>query len=110
MIRMTRVSRVLCFAALACFCGCVNLYTRFPATDERILRVYQCSREAAGLAVLVAFPQMMSDCPGDYGFLPMNVFTVPLGCMCMCDALVEAVVDTACLPYDWPVSAHRARK
>ncbi len=24
-------------------CGCVNLYTRWPTTDEKITMVYQCS-------------------------------------------------------------------
>ena len=88
-------------------CGCVNLYTRWPTTDERIDRVYQCSREAAALSVLVAFPQMMSDCPGDNGFMWENIFTVPVGCLCLCDAAAEACVDTVCLPVDWPLAASR---
>ena len=110
MKRMSRFFRIFCVGALLACAGCVNIYTRFPTTDERIERVYQCSREAAALSVIVAFPQMMSDCPDEYGFRPMNVLTVPLGCLCLCDALVEAVVDTVCLPYDWPVSAARSRK
>lgn len=94
--------------ALACACGCVNCYTRWPTTDERIDRVYQCSREAAALSLLVAFPQAMSDGPSR-GFMWENIFTVPLGCLCMCDAAVEACVDTVCLPVDWPLSAARRK-
>lgn len=106
MIRMTGFFRIFCLALFLSACGCANLYTRCPWTNEQITMAYQCSREAAGLSVLIAFPQMMTD----VGFCPVNIFTVPLGCLCMCDAIVEAVVDTACLPYDWPVSAHRAKK
>jgi len=90
--------------------GCVNLYTRWPTTEEKITMVYQCSREAAGLSVLVAFPQMMSDCPSDNGYMWENIFTVPLGCLCLCDAAVEACIDTVCLPVDWPLSASRKEK
>lgn len=99
--------KIFAVAVVASACGCVNLYTRCPWTDERIDRVYQCSREAAGLSVLVAFPQMMSDCPGDNGYMWENIFTVPLGCLCLCDAAVEACVDTVCLPVDWPLAASR---
>ena len=99
--------KVFTVAAVMSACGCVNLYTRCPWTNERIDRVYQCSREAAGLSLLVAFPQMMSDCPGDNGYMWENIFTVPLGCLCLCDAAVEACVDTVCLPVDWPLAASR---
>ncbi len=87
--------------------GCVNCYTRWPTTDEKITMVYQCSREGAGPSVLVAFPQRMSDCPGDNGYMWENIFTVPLGCLCLCDAAVEACIDTVCLPVDWPLAASR---
>ena len=106
MIRMTRIFRITCAALLLSACGCVNLYTRCPWTDERIERVYQCSREAAGLSILVAFPQMMSDGPHET-YIWENIFTVPLGCLCLCDAVVEACVDTVCLPVDWPLAASR---
>ena len=109
MKRMSRFFRIFGIGALLACAGCVNVYTRFPTTSERIERVYQCSREAAGLSILVAFPQMMSDSPGA-GYMWENIFTIPLGCLCLCDAAVEAVVDTVCLPYDWPVSASRSRK
>ena len=52
---------------------------------------------------------MMSDNPGDNGFQMMNILTIPLGCVVMCDAVCEAVVDTVCLPFDWPISAKRKR-
>ncbi len=97
---------LLAGAVASMFSGCVNLYTRCPTTDEKITMVYQCSREAAGLSVLVAFPQAMSDGPSR-GFMWENIFTIPLGCLCMCDAAVEACIDTVCLPVDWPLAASR---
>ena len=102
------MKRIALLIAVAALCGCVNLYTRFPTSDERIESVYQCTREAAALSVIVSFPQMMSDCPGDGGFMWENIFTVPLGCLCLCDSVCEACVDTVCLPFDWPVSAARS--
>ena len=92
--------------ALACS-GCVNLYTRFPTTEEQIESVYQCSREAAGLSVLIAFPQIMSDVPKNQGLAVWNLLTIPLGCVCLCDAAAEACIDTVCLPVDWPLAASR---
>ncbi len=106
MTRMTRIFRIFCIGALLACAGCVNLYTRFPTTSERIERVYQCSREAAGLSILVAFPQMMSDGPHET-YIWENIFTVPLGCLCLCDAAAEACIDTVCLPVDWPLAASR---
>ena len=100
---------LLAGAVASMFSGCVNIYTRSPLTNERIVRVYQCSREAAGLSVLVAFPQAMSDGPSR-GLMWENIFTIPLGCLCLCDAACEVVVDTVCLPFDWPISAARNRK
>ena len=87
--------------------GCVNLYTRLSA-DAEIEQVYQSSRQAAGLSIIVAFPQLMSDAPGQ-GYMLVNIFTIPLGCLCLCDAVCEAAIDTVCLPFDWPISAKRKR-
>ena len=101
------MKRLVMMCAVALCAGCVNLYTRCPGTEEKITQVYQCSREAAGLSLLVAFPQMLSDCPGDNGYMWENIFTVPLGCLCLCDAAVEACIDTVCLPVDWPLAASR---
>ena len=98
--------RIFVVFVIVCMCGCVNCYTRWPTTDEKITMVYQCSREAAGLSVLVAFPQMMSDVPNG-GFMWENIFTIPVGCLCLCDAAVEACIDTVCLPVDWPLAASR---
>ena len=104
-----RIFCIFCIALLLSACGCMNIYTRFPGTDAKITQVYQCSRTVAAFSVIVAFPQMMSDNPGDYGLQWMNVLTVPIGCLCLCDAVAEACVDTVCLPFDWPISAKRKR-
>ena len=100
------MKRLIMICAVVLCAGCVNLYTRWPTTEEKITMVYQCSREAAGLSVLVAFPQMMSDGPHET-YIWENIFTVPLGCLCLCDAAVEACIDTVCLPVDWPLAASR---
>ena len=102
------VGTVIAACALSLASGCVNLYTRFPTTNAKIEQVYQSSRQAAGLSIIVAFPQMMSDVPGQ-GYMWENIFTVPLGCLCLCDAVCEAAIDTVCLPFDWPISAKRKR-
>lgn len=102
------VGTVLAACALSLASGCANLYTRFPTTNAKIEQVYQSSRQAAGLSIIVAFPQMMSDVPGQ-GYMWENIFTVPLGCLCLCDAVCEAAIDTVCLPFDWPISAKRKR-
>lgn len=101
-----KACRIATLALISALCGCMNLYTRAPWTKPEIRSVYQCSRAAAGMSVLIAFPQMMSDAPHPE-LVPANVFTVPLGCLCLCGAACEAVVDTACLPFDWPASALR---
>lgn len=103
------MKRLIAVAALSLTAGCMNMWTRNPLTDTRIERCYQSSSTMAGAVIIVSFPQMMSDCPGDNGFMWENVFTVPLGCLVMCDAACEAVVDTVCLPFDWPISAKRRR-
>ena len=95
-------------AMLSALCGCVNIYTRWPTTNEKIERVYQCSREAAALSVLCSFPQMMSDAGNADAFVWENILTIPfLGLPCAVDAAVEACVDTVCLPVDWPLAASR---
>ena len=100
------IGAIIASIGVSLMTGCVNLYTRWPTTEEKITMVYQCSREAAGLSVLVAFPQMMSDGPHET-YIWENIFTVPLGCLCLCDAAVEACIDTVCLPVDWPLAASR---
>jgi hypothetical protein len=103
---MMKRFQIVTLCALAMLAGCVNIYTRWPTTDERIERVYQCSREAAALSVIVAFPQMMGDGPHD-AYIWENTFTIPLGCLCLCDAAVETCIDTVCLPVDWPLAESR---
>lgn len=96
-------------AIASMFSGCVNIYTRCPTTDARIESCYQSTRVASAFAVVASFPQMMSDAPSDYAIQWENIFTVPfLGLPCSVDACLEAVVDTVCLPYDYPIS--KARK
>lgn len=101
---------ILAAAVLSMFQGCVNFYTRLPITDSRIESCYQSSRSAACLSIIVAFPQMMSDNPGTPKYMIENIFTVPLGCVVLCDAACEAVIDTAMLPIDWPLSEYRNGK
>jgi hypothetical protein len=59
------------------------------------------------MSVIIAFPQAMSDNPSSHGFMWENIFTVPLGCVCLCDAACEAVIDTACLPFDYFLAKRR---
>lgn len=101
------MKRILLMTAVAAsFCGCVNCYTRCPFTDSRIESVYQSSKFAAGASMLVAFPQMMSCAPSE-GISWMNVCTIPLGLLVLCDAVVEAAIDTVCLPVDIPLANMR---
>lgn len=91
-------------AVVACsimFGGCVNIaFTRNPFSDSKIGGCYQSTRIAACAAVVVAFPQMMSDNPSDYDFMFGNIFTVPLSVVVFADAICESPIDTLCLPYD----------
>ena len=100
------IGAIIASIGVSLMTGCVNLYTRCPGTDARIEEVYQSSRAAAGMSALVAFPQAMSDGPSR-GFMWANIFTIPLGCLGLCDAAVEACIDTVCLPVDWPLAASR---
>lgn len=106
---MKKAHRIMLLFLATAMCGCVNCYTRWPTTDERITKVYQCSREAAELSILCSFPQAMSDGPSR-GFMWENLLTIPfLGLPCAVDAVCEAVIDTVCLPFDWPISAARRK-
>lgn len=97
-----------CLAIAVAVSGCVSVaYTRNPFSDSELQVTYQATRTAAMASIIVAFPQMMSDCPGT-GFDPFNIFTIPLGVLVLGDAVAEAAVDTVCLPVDWPLS--RARR
>lgn len=108
---MKNMKKLLLMVLMACILsGCMNLWTRNPMTDTEITSVYQSSRLMAGSAIIVAFPQMMSDCPYEPGFILMNLISIPIGGLVMCDAVCEAVLDTVFLPFDWPISAYRDDK
>ena len=107
---MKKTKSILILSSALFLGGCVNLYTRAPWTNAKINEVYQCSRMAAGMSLIIAFPQMMSDNPGDGGFMWQNIFTVPLGCLCLCDAVCEAAIDTAFLPWDLYVRGKKEAK
>lgn len=48
---------------------------------------------------------------GCVNFYLENIFTIPfLGLPCAEDAVCEACIDTACLPFDWPMSATRCKE
>lgn len=98
----TLATAVLCTA----LSGCMNLCVRAPWTGARIERVYQQTLMAAGGSILVMYPQLMSG-SGDGTVKWWNCLTVPLGCVCFCDAICEACVDTICLPVDWPLASSR---
>ena len=103
------VLSMLTAVAVAAFAGCMNMYNRAPWTRGRIERMYQSSREAAGMAIVVSFPQMMCD-TGSGGLIVENILTVPfLGLPCAVDAVCEAAIDTVLLPIDWPLSAARKK-
>lgn len=91
--------------------GCMNLYTRNPFnTKDRIESVYQSSGYMVGFSWVVMFPQTMAP-SGGAGFMAANLISIPCGVICYADTLLEAVVDTVCLPYDIPVSnARRGKK
>lgn len=76
---MKKAVFVLAFVlASAVSCGCMNCCVRFPTTNPKIEECYMCTRTMAAFTVIGSFPQMMSDSPGDGGFM----------------------VDTVCLPAD----------
>lgn len=105
------MKRILALAvglsALAPVTGCVNVYTRCPGTSARIESTYQSTETAFSTAIVCAFPQAMSDNPGDYRFKALNLLTVPLGVVVLADALCEAGIDTVCSPVDYLLAKRR---
>ena len=98
--------RAFPLAALCVCCGCVNIYERFPTTAPRIENVYQSTSVAAALTIVASFPQTMAD--GKRDFMWENCLTIPfLGLPCAVDTVLEACVDTVCLPVDLPLAASR---
>ena len=89
--------------------GCVNVYTRWPTTDIKIESTYQCTCNAFDISLIVAFPQTMGY-GNEKGFIWENIFTIPLGLLGLVDVACEGVLDTVCLPYDWPISNHRKKQ
>ena len=90
-------------------CGCVNCYVRCPGTDVRVEHVYQSTATSAAIAYVVAFPQKIG-ATGAGELRWENVFTVPLGWLCLVDTACEAAVDTVCLPIDWTLANSRMRQ
>ena len=60
---------------------------------------------AASFSYVVMFPQVMSS--EHETFMWANLWSVPLGLVCMCDVPFEAVIDTICYPYDVVVAKDR---
>ena len=89
--------------------GCMNLYTRSPFTEKRIERTYQPSGETFGLAIIVSFPQMMSDNPSTPDFMVENIFTIPCGIIVGVDGCVELVLDTVFWPCDKIIVYNRTK-
>lgn len=54
---MKRTIELLVICVLTLFLsGCVNLYTRSPFTDEKIVRAYQSTQVASAFSYVVMFP------------------------------------------------------
>ena len=108
---MKIVHNILACVALLFVTGCMNAYVRWPTTERQIESVYQSTGEMAGITIIASFPQMMSDNGSPDGFIPENLISIPfLGLPCLVDTVLEGVIDTVCLPYDWPVSHYRAKR
>lgn len=80
--------------------GCINCYLRCPVTDQKIDEVYKSTKASAGMSYIVMFPQTMGP-DSMYGFQPINIISVPIGCLCFVDVVCEAVLDTVFFPVDW---------
>ena len=101
-----RIGVLLASAMLVFLCGCINAYTRFPWSEPRIEETYQCTHQAAVLTFVASFPQVMDD--GRQGFMWGNCLTIPfLGVPCAVDTVLEACVDTVCLPVDMFIADSR---
>lgn len=104
------VTLLFVFAACSALSGCVNVaYTRNPLSDSRIQKTYQSTGIALSASYVIAFPQIMSP-TGEDGLMLANIVSIPLGCVGLVDTACEAVIDTVCLPVDWPLAASRKRK
>ena len=101
-------TRKLFVVALLSFaCGCLNVYNRFPG-GPRLEEMYESTHQAAALTLVASFPQIMAD--GKQGFMWENLLTVPfLGIPCAADTVLEACVDTVCLPVDACLISYRRK-
>ena len=94
------LSTILAASAVAMFCGCANIVVRTPISSERIIEVYQPTRDQAGFTAACACPQVFFSPTGSFDFCAENVFTLPLAIVPAADLAIEAVLDTAFLPVD----------
>ena len=98
MKRIMKITVVICASLI--ISGCINCYLRCPATDQKIDEVYKSTKAGAGISYVVMFPQIMN--PAETrGFQPMNILSIPVGCLCFADVACEAVLDTVFFPVDW---------
>ena len=103
---MKQIPALIASLMLLATAGCMNLYTRCPGTDREIASCYQSTEWMFTLSYVVAFPQVMSPGSADE-FYWENIITIPCGLVCLADTACEAVVDTVCLPFDYPISIYR---
>lgn len=97
---MKKLMKVTAVCMLLLASGCINCYLRCPVTDQKIDEVYKSTKAGAGMSYVVMFPQIMST-TGSNGFEPMNIISVPIGCLCFVDVACEVVLDTVFFPVDW---------
>ena len=95
-----KIAKIFAWIALALsMTGCVNLYVRCPGTPSKINTVPQ--------VISWRGAQVEARSSTRETFVMENLITIPIGCIGFCDTALEAVVDTVCLPYDWPISNYR---
>jgi uncharacterized protein YceK len=103
------MKKFILVAACMLLAGCVNLYTRCPGTNTKIVQTYQSTYVASGLSYVVMFPQVMFP-SGNAAFIPENLISIPVGCLGFVDTACEAVVDTVLFPADYAISRSRNEK
>lgn len=88
--------------------GCASIaISRNPFCEEKNLGylpatgLFPATRLVAVATIICAFPQMMSDSPRDDFFEAINLITIPLSTLFLCDLCCEIPIDTLCLPYDY---------
>lgn len=107
---MKRFQIVTLCALVVFLCGCINMmYTRNPLSSARINSIFESTDIAWTLSYVVAFPQTVGLMRGG-DLMVENLISVPCGCVVLVDAACEAVIDTVCLPVDWPLSRYRSKK